>query len=87
MSLTLNSKHPSARETLQNVIGDLAMGEIRTSESTDRDSSTRPETRLIAPDGSIAKEWQEFVGPAEIGLAVRSSLGEPLFSQMQSDVQ
>jgi hypothetical protein len=86
MIVTLDLKHPSPREAVQNVIGDLAMSDIKTSESTDRDFSTQPRTRLIAPDGSLVREWQDFVGPADIGLAVRSSLGEPLFSQMESDV-
>jgi hypothetical protein len=85
--VTLDLKHASAAEAVQNVIGDLAMSDIKTSESSGRDFSTQPRTRLIAPDGSIVREWQDFVGPAEIGLAVRSSLGEPLFSQMESDVQ
>ncbi len=87
MMVTLDLKHPSAGESVQNVIHDLAMNDVKTSASVGGGAFTRPRTRLIAPDGSIAGEWQDFVGPAEIGLAVRSRLGEPLYSQMESEGQ
>lgn len=88
MMVTLDLKHPNAGESVQNVIHDLAMSDIKTSASFGGGGVfTQPRTRLIAPDGSIAGEWQDFVGPAEIGLAVRSKLGEPFYSQMESEAQ
>lgn len=81
----LDLQHPSAGEAVQNMIRDLDMREVKISESLGRDSAAQPRTRLIAPDGSTVKEWQDFIGPAEIGLAVRTALGEPHFSQMESE--
>jgi hypothetical protein len=54
-------------------------------QSAANDAPKHPRTRLIAPDGSVAKEWQDFAGPAEIGLAVRRALGAPIYFQMDSD--
>jgi len=87
MTVTLDLKQPSAGETGENVIRDLAMSDIKISASSGHDSATQPKTRLLAPDGSIVRKWQDFVGPAEIGLTVRSALGEPRFSQMVSEAQ
>jgi hypothetical protein len=33
----------------------------------------------------MAREWQDFVGPAKIGLAVRRVLGEPIYFPMESE--
>ena len=85
MEITLNLQQPGAGESVQNLIRDLGMSGIQTSEPHGQDLLTRPRTRLVAPDGSTAKEWRDFTGPAEIGLAVRSALGEPLYSQMESE--
>jgi|HubBroStandDraft_3_1064219.scaffolds.fasta_scaffold05388_3 hypothetical protein len=87
MVVTLESEHSNASELVQNAIRDLGMSEIKVLESLGHDSLTLPRTRLVAPDGSIAGEWQDFVGPAEIGLAVRRTLGEPLYSQTESEAQ
>jgi hypothetical protein len=87
MMVTLKLKSPSLGESVENVIRDLGMSEIKTSGSSGHDTFTRPRTQPVAPDGSIAGEWQDFVGPAEIGLAVRSTLGEPVYSQMESEAQ
>ena len=53
--------------------------------SAANDAPIHPRTRLIAPDGSVAIEWQDFVGPAEIALAVRRVLGRPTYLQMESE--
>jgi hypothetical protein len=85
MAITLELKEASASETVQTVIRDLGMNDVKISEPLGSDVLTRPKTRLVAPDGSIAGEWQDFIGPAEIGLAVRRALGEPLYSQMEPE--
>ncbi len=85
VEVTLDLKHPGADASVQNLIRDLGMSGIKTSELQGQELLTRPRTRLLAPDGSTAKEWQDFFGPADIGLAVRSRLGEPLYSQMESE--
>jgi hypothetical protein len=32
---------------------------------------------LVSPSGHVAHEWQSFVPPAELGLALRRVLGAP----------
>jgi hypothetical protein len=87
MMVTLDLKYPQARESVQNAIRDMDMGDIKTSTSPGHDLRIQPRTRFVAPDGSTVREWQDLVGPAEIGLEVRSMLGEPLYSQMESELQ
>jgi len=42
-------------------------------------------TVLTSPSGKIADEWQGFVGPVKLGLALRKALGQPLYSQMKAN--
>jgi hypothetical protein len=83
MILTLHLEKGSAVQSVQDVIRDLDMGDVKLAVTSDLDSLTRTKTRLFDPSGSTAMEWQDFVGPAEIGLAVRSKLGEPIYSQLE----
>ena len=87
MMITLKLRNPNSAEALQNAIHDLDLSGVRTSRSIEHESLIRAKTRLVAPDGTRVREWRDFVGPAEIGLAVRSVLGEPLFSGMESETQ
>jgi hypothetical protein len=52
--------------------------------SAANDAPIQPRPRLIAPHGSVARERQDFVGPAEVALAVRRVLGAPIYFQMES---
>jgi hypothetical protein len=36
--------------------------------------------KLIAPDGTIIREWKAYPGPVELGLALRQHVGRPNFS-------
>ena len=36
--------------------------------------------QLIAPDGTIVREWEAYPGPVELGLALRQNVGRPDFS-------
>jgi len=83
----LDLNHPITEESAANLIRDLAIGDIAAFKPIADGSSKQPRTRLVAPDGSIVREWHDFVGPAEIGKAVRDALGEPFYSQMESEVQ
>jgi hypothetical protein len=87
MTLRLHLQQGNARQSLKNVIGDLALGDIKTVFLSGSDSRKKSKTSLIAPNGSQAMEWLGFVGASKIGLAVRSKLGEPLYSQLESDAQ
>ena len=84
IKIKLILKQAKTKEAVPNVIRDLAISDIETLEPASSEFPSHPRTRLVAPDGSVVKEWQEFVGPAEIGLAVRRALGVPLYSQMIS---
>jgi len=85
MIITLELKQPAAGESAQNVIHDFGMDDVRVSEKHESDEFTQPKMRFIAPDGAVAKEWRGFIGPAEIGLEMRKTLGEPQYSQMESE--
>jgi hypothetical protein len=87
LRITLSLKHPNSPVSLENAVRDLGLSGIKASQLLDHESPALAKTRLIAPDGTTVREWHDFVGPAEIGLAVRSVLGEPLFSGMESEAQ
>ena len=86
LKITLNLKQPNSPESLQNALRDLDLSGIKVSQSLDRESAAQAKTRLVAPEGKTEREWHDFVGPTEIGLAVRRALGEPLYSGMESEV-
>jgi hypothetical protein len=86
MKVALHLKDPDTTGYLQNAIRDLDLSDIETSQPFGHDILLQPKVRLVSPDGTIVREWLEFVGPAEIGLAVRNLLGEPLYSEMESEV-
>jgi hypothetical protein len=87
MNVTLHLKKLNADQSLQNVIRDLGLGDIKATVLFDGDSFSKPTTRLLGPDGSAAIEWHGFVGPAKIGLAVRQTLGKPFYSQLEPEPQ
>jgi hypothetical protein len=87
LRITLNLMHSTSPESLQNAIRDLGISGLTESRSLGPESAAASRTRLLAPDGTSVHEWHEFVGPAEIGIAVRQVLGEPLYSGLESGVQ
>jgi hypothetical protein len=84
-SVRLDLKGPLGKESVENVIRDYATSGFGVLQSAANDAPIHPRTRHIAPEGSVAREWQDYVGPAEIGLAVRRALGEPIYFQMESE--
>ena len=87
LRITLNLMHPTSPESLQNAISDFGLTGFTESRPLDREPAALPKTRLLAPNGTPVHEWSDFVGPAEIGLVIRSRLGEPLYSGMESEIQ
>jgi hypothetical protein len=85
MRITLNLREASSTESLQNAIRDLGLSGIKVSQSFGHESPAQARTRLVAPNGICVREWHDFVGPTEIGLALRRILGEPLYSGMESE--
>ena len=39
-------------------------------------------TLLVSPNRRVVRRWKGFVGPAELGLALREYLGEPNYAHM-----
>lgn len=87
LKITLNLRPPDSPESLQNAISDFGLSGFAESRLLHRESAALPRTRLLAPNGTPVDEWSDFVGPREIGLAIRSRLGEPLYSGMESEIQ
>jgi hypothetical protein len=87
LKITFNIKQPASPESLQNAIHDAGLNGITVSKPLGHESLARPRTQLIAPDGTLVREWHQFVGPSEIGLTVRRALGEPHYSGMKSELQ
>ena len=87
VAVKLYLKQPGPAGSAENVIRDLGMSGVTISEATDLDFPTQSKTRLISPNGSISKEWEGFFGPAEVGVPLRTVLGEPVYPQMESEAQ
>jgi Right handed beta helix region len=85
MIITLNLKQANSTESLQNAIRDLGLSGVKFSQSLVHELPAQATTRLVAPDGTSVREWHDFVGPIEIGLAVRRIFGEPLYSRMEPE--
>jgi hypothetical protein len=87
MKIVLKLKSRNSAESLQNVIRDLDLSGASISWSIEQESPRLVKMVLVAPDGTRVREWRDFVGPAEIGLAVRKVFGEPFYSEMESEAQ
>lgn len=60
---------------------DLGLSGITLQEGTGRGAGA---TSLTAPSGAVVKQWNGFVGPAELGLGLRRAMGEPDYAGMES---
>ena len=67
---------------LRQDLQDLDLGAI--SVQTQFNAQTSQHIALVAPDGHVAAQWNGFVGPVQLGLALREALGEPVYAQMQT---
>lgn len=66
-------------EAFQNAVLDLDLHGITVAESA---GSAGEQTTLLTSAGKVAAHWNGFAGPAELGLALRKAMGEPLYAQM-----
>ena len=67
-------------QEFRNMVADLDLEGV----TITRAATSGPErTVLLSPDGKTAGEWDGFVGPAVLGLALRRWLGDPAYSQME----
>jgi hypothetical protein len=86
-SVKLHLQHGIRNKSMENLIKDYSANGFEVVQSTASQMLVHPEIRFIAPDGSLVREWQDYIGPAEIGLAVRRVLGQPVYSKMQFEDQ
>lgn len=70
---------PSAM--LRNAIIDLELAGMPVAFTRVR-GSVAEHSVLVSPKGEVVEQWNGFAGPTALGLAARTWLGEPTFSQM-----
>jgi hypothetical protein len=83
LKVTVHLTSPDARlfegEAFRNAFTDLDPNGITIVKVN---GASRQETKLEAPNGSIAAQWDGFAGPVDLGLALRRAMGEPAYAQM-----
>jgi len=67
---------------MRNAISDLDLNGISVAFATPNNNAASEESILLSPQGEIVRQWNGFVGPSALGLAMRSQLGEPAYAQM-----
>jgi hypothetical protein len=71
-------------EAFRNALTDLDLHGIKLTHRAVAAAS--PRVTLRGPDGTVAEEWKELVGPVPLGLALRNVFGEPIYAQMDGSV-
>jgi hypothetical protein len=82
--ITLDVPLGAPDDSVHNAVRDISKGSFEISVHPANRATSRAKTRLIAPGGSVINNWEGFVGPTELGLALRQALGTPLYSQLES---
>jgi len=82
--ITLDVPLGAPDDSVHNAVRDISKGSFEISVHPANGATSRAKTRLIAPGGSVINNWEGFVGPTELGLALRKALGTPLYSQLES---
>jgi hypothetical protein len=67
-------------EAFRNAVTDLNLRDIKLTHRTTATEATR--VALRGPNGEVASEWSQPVGPVPLGLALRRVFGEPIYAQM-----
>ncbi len=79
LRMTSRDKQLFSTEAFRNAITDLNLDGITVEQAV---GNASVQTTLSMPDGSTAAHWDGFVGPVQLGLALRRALGEPIYAQM-----
>jgi hypothetical protein len=66
-------------EAFRNAVIDLDLDGITVLQSS---GTSHEHTTLSTPGGNITGQWDGFVGPVSLGLALRRAMGEPVYAQM-----
>jgi hypothetical protein len=69
-------------EAFRNALTDLNLRGIEVTHRVAGSAATR--ITLRGPNGEVAGEWDEPVGPVPLGLALRKVFGEPAYAQMDA---
>jgi hypothetical protein len=79
--LRMTSPEPEVfkTEAFHNAAIDLDLDGITVEQAA---GSSPEQTILSAPEGRVAGDWNGFVGPVSLGLALRRAFGEPIYAQM-----
>lgn len=67
-------------QAFRNALTDANLRGIEVSQRLDATAATR--VTLRGPNGHIAADWKQPVGPVSLGLALRKVFGEPAYAQM-----
>jgi hypothetical protein len=81
LNLTISDPHLFNTSAFRNAVLDLDLGPITVTQSA---TSEPEQTTLLDPTGKAIAHWDGFASPAALGAALRESLGEPFFSQMDT---
>lgn len=82
VNIELASEDPTLfeSEAFRNALTDLDLHGIKLTQRITGTAAIR--ITLQGPNGEVASEWKEPVGPAPLGLALRKVFGEPIYAQM-----
>lgn len=82
LKLEMISQDPRLFETkaFRNALTDLRLRGIEVTHHVDGSAGTR--ITLRGPNGEIANDWREPVGPVPLGLALRKVFGEPVYARI-----
>ena len=82
VNIELSSTDPKLFESqaFRNALTDMDLRGIRVTQRVAETGAGR--ITLHGPDGEVAGEWSEPVGPVQLGLALRKVFGEPIYAQM-----
>ncbi len=83
-AITLDVPPGAADGSFRNAVQDISEGSFEISAHPANGSTSLPKTRVIAPGGPVFSDWEGFVGPAQLGLALRKAFGVPRYSQLDS---
>lgn len=65
-------------ESFHNALSDLSLSGITIEHAVGAHS----EDTTLSSSGKITEQWRGFVGPVQLGLALRRTMGEPMYAQM-----
>jgi hypothetical protein len=81
-AITLDVPPGAADDSFRNAVRDISEGSFEILLHPTSGSTPRAKTRLIARGGACLNDWEGFVGPTQLGLALRKIFGVSRYSQL-----